>query len=140
METLGKSLPVPSRNWSRSNFLMKRGRYLLKSAVKCSGDIWRNSCALKRVLLAVLIGKCMSHKTNLWKGPSERRDSGFNSRLQRLKSLLRQHHLMFFLSKKQYCITQGWGIQTFEGFKKNGILEPFVYKTDHFAKTGSGQT
>lgn len=43
---------------------MKRGRYLLKSAVKCSGDIWRNSCALKRVLLAVLIGKCMSHKTN----------------------------------------------------------------------------
>jgi hypothetical protein len=23
---------------------------------------------------------------------------------------------------------------------KNGIVEPFVYKNDHFAKTGSGQT
>jgi hypothetical protein len=23
---------------------------------------------------------------------------------------------------------------------KNGIFEPFIYKNDHFAKTGSGQT
>jgi hypothetical protein len=23
---------------------------------------------------------------------------------------------------------------------KNGIFEPFLYKNDHFAKTGSGQT
>jgi hypothetical protein len=23
---------------------------------------------------------------------------------------------------------------------KNGIVEPFIYKNDHFAKTGSGQT
>ena len=23
---------------------------------------------------------------------------------------------------------------------KDGILEPFIYKNDHFAKTGSGQT
>jgi hypothetical protein len=24
--------------------------------------------------------------------------------------------------------------------QKNGIFEPFMYKNDHFAKTGSGQT
>jgi hypothetical protein len=23
---------------------------------------------------------------------------------------------------------------------ENGIVEPFIYKNDHFAKTGSGQT
>jgi hypothetical protein len=23
---------------------------------------------------------------------------------------------------------------------ENGIFEPFIYKNDHFAKTGSGQT
>jgi hypothetical protein len=26
------------------------------------------------------------------------------------------------------------------GLRKNGIFEPFVYKNDHFTKTGSGQT
>jgi hypothetical protein len=26
------------------------------------------------------------------------------------------------------------------GTPKNGIFEPFLYKNDHFAKTGSGQT
>jgi len=31
------------------------------------------------------------------KVPSERRVSGFNSRLQRLKSSMRQHQMMFFL-------------------------------------------
>ena len=35
------------------------------------------------------------------KGPSERRDSGFNPRLQRLKSLLRQHQMMFFCQKNK---------------------------------------
>jgi hypothetical protein len=27
-----------------------------------------------------------------------------------------------------------------DGPAKNGIFEPFIYKNDHFAKTGSGQT
>jgi hypothetical protein len=32
------------------------------------------------------------------------------------------------------------GTMQAEGQLRNGIFEPFIYKNDHFAKTGSGQT
>jgi hypothetical protein len=35
------------------------------------------------------------------------------------------------------CLLNGWEVQL---PAENGFFEPFVYKNDHFAKTGSGQT
>jgi len=50
-------------------------------------------------------------------------------------------------AKNRFVFITGWIISSISSWwirrslvSKNGLVEPFMYKTDHFAKTGSGQT
>jgi hypothetical protein len=37
-------------------------------------------------------------------------------------------------------LTAGEEEEEADSVRENGIFEPFIYKNEHFAKTGSGQT